>query len=92
VTSVNAHYYSVLTTPFDMVNAHYVIIDFRAKFSLRFKIRQVTQVARFRLSLALPSCYARSLASDLGKSTPRPNVSMHVILEIYRRFCLVIAG
>ena len=32
VTSVNAHYYSVLTTPFDMVNAHYVIIDFRAKF------------------------------------------------------------
>lgn len=23
---------------------------------------------------------------------PRPNVSMHVILEIYRRFCLVIAG
>jgi hypothetical protein len=39
VTSVNAHYYSVLTTPFDMLNAHYV------------KIRQVTQVARFRLSL-----------------------------------------
>jgi hypothetical protein len=29
----------------------------------------VTQVARFRLSQALPSCYARSLASDLGKST-----------------------
>jgi hypothetical protein len=52
-----------------MVNAHYVIIDFRANFSLRFKIRQVTQVARFRLSQALPSCYARSLASDLGKSS-----------------------
>jgi hypothetical protein len=49
VTSVNAHYYSVLTTPFDMVNAHYVI----NYFSLRFKIRQVTQVARFRLSQAL---------------------------------------
>jgi hypothetical protein len=51
-----------------MVNAHYVIIYFRAKFSLRFKIRQVTQVARFLLSQALPSWYARSLASDLGKS------------------------
>ena len=31
VMSVNAHYYSVLTTPFDMVTAHYVIIYFRAK-------------------------------------------------------------
>jgi hypothetical protein len=35
VTSVNAHYYSVLTTPFDMVNAHYVIIDFRTKFFIK---------------------------------------------------------
>jgi hypothetical protein len=69
VTSVNAHYYSVLTTPFDMVNAHYALLIFAPNFSLRFKIRQVTQVARFRLSQALPSCYARSLASDLGKST-----------------------
>ena len=31
----------------------------------------MTQVARFRLSQALPSCYARSLASDLGKSNNR---------------------
>ena len=37
VTSVNAHYYSVLTTPFDMVNAHYVIIDFRAKFFIKIQ-------------------------------------------------------
>jgi hypothetical protein len=32
-----AHYYSVLTTPFDMVNAHYVIIDFRAKFFIKIQ-------------------------------------------------------
>ena len=32
----------------------------------------MTQVARFRLSQALPSCYARSLASDLGKSRSVP--------------------
>jgi hypothetical protein len=37
VTSVNAHYYSVLTTPFDMVNAHYVIIDLRAKFFIKIQ-------------------------------------------------------
>ena len=37
VTSVNAHYYSVLTMPFDMVNAHYVIIDFRAKFFIKIQ-------------------------------------------------------
>jgi hypothetical protein len=36
-----------------MVNAHYVIIDFRAKFFIKIQI---------------PSCYARSLASDLGNS------------------------
>jgi hypothetical protein len=37
VTSVNAHYYSVLTTPFDMVNAQYVIIDFPAKFFIKIQ-------------------------------------------------------
>jgi hypothetical protein len=36
VTSVHAHS-SVLTTPFDMVNAHYVIIDFRAKFFIKIQ-------------------------------------------------------
>jgi hypothetical protein len=54
-----------------MVNAHYVIIDFRAKFFIKIQNQAsdtLTQVARFRLSQALPSCYARSLASDLGKS------------------------
>ena len=52
-----------------MVNAQYVIIDFRAKFFIKIQNQQVTQVARFLLSQALPSCYARSLASDLGKSS-----------------------
>ena len=36
----------------------------------------MTQVARFRLSQALPSCYARSLASDLGKSKEITAVSV----------------
>ena len=60
-----------------MVNANYVIIYFRAKFFIKIQNQamQVTQVARFRLSQALPSCYARSLASDLGKST---QYSVHV--------------
>ena len=69
VTSVNAHYYSVLTTPFDMVNAHYVIIDFRAKFFNKIQ-NQASDTSRSlpSFSSAPFSCYARSLASDLGKS------------------------
>ena len=52
-----------------MVNAHYVIIDFRAKFFIKIQ-NQASDTSRSlgRLSQALPSCYARSLASDLGKS------------------------
>ena len=47
-----------------MVNAHYVIIDFRAKFFIKIQ-NQASDTSR-SLSQALPSCYARSLASDLG--------------------------
>ena len=82
VTSVNAHY-SVLTTPFDMVNAHYVIIDFRAKFFNKIQ-NQASDTSRSLPSFssapfllrALPSCYARSLASDLGKSNASVNSSI----------------
>ena len=69
VTSVNAHYYSVLTTHLTWWTPTMSLLIFAPNFSLRFKIRQVTLVARFRLSQAIPYCYARSLASDLGKST-----------------------
>ena len=43
----------------------------------------MTQVARFRLSQALPSCYALSLASDLGKST---YCRKHHLTELNRIF------
>jgi hypothetical protein len=53
---VNAHYYSVLTTPFDMVNAHYVIIDFRAKFFIKIQNLQASDTSRSPFLLrAVPS-------------------------------------
>ena len=71
VTSVNDHYYSVLlTTPFDMVNAHSVIIDFRAKFFNKIQ-NQASDTSRSLPSFSSAPFLlgARSLASDLGKSS-----------------------
>ena len=69
VTSVNAHYYSVLTTPFDMVNAHYVIIDFRAKFFIKIQ-NQASDTSRSLPSFSSAPFLLRAvpIASDLGKS------------------------
>jgi hypothetical protein len=65
-------------TEYRKLNAHYVIIDFRAKFFIKIQ----NQASDTSLSLpsfssapyllrAVPTCYARSLASDLGKSRDR---------------------
>ena len=63
VTSVNAHYYSVLTTPFDMVNAHYVIIDFRAKFSNKIQ-NQASDTSRSLPSFSSAPFLLRAVPSE----------------------------
>ena len=73
VTSVNAHYYSVLTTPFDMVNAHYVIIDFRAKFFIKIQ-NQASDTSR-----SLPSF---SSAPFLLRAVPSERLG-----QVYRLWC-----
>ena len=75
VTSVKAHYYSVLTTPFDMVNAHYVIIDFRAKFFIKIQ-NQASDTSR-----SLPSF---SNAPFLLRAVPSERLGQ-VYLILYRR-------
>jgi hypothetical protein len=68
VTSVNAHYYSVLTTPFDKVNAHYVIIDFRAKFFIKIQ-NQASDTSRSLPSFSSAPFLLRAVPSErLGKS------------------------
>ena len=63
VTSVNAHYYSVLTTPFDMVNAHYVIIDFRAKFFIKIQ-NQASDTSRSLPSFSKAPFLLRAVPSE----------------------------
>ena len=63
VTSVNAHYYSVLTTPFDMVNAHYVIIDFRAKFFIKIQ-NQASDTSRSLPSFSSAPFLLRAVPSE----------------------------
>jgi hypothetical protein len=63
VTSVNAHYYSVLTTPFDMVNAHYVIIDFRAKFFNKIQ-NQASDTSRSLPSFSSAPFLLRAVPSE----------------------------
>ena len=63
VTSVNAHYYSVLTTPFDMVNAHYVIIDFRAKFVIKIQ-NQASDTSRSLPSFSSAPFLLRAVPSE----------------------------
>ena len=63
VTSVNAHYYSVLTTPFDMVNAHYVIIDFRAKFFIKIQ-NQASDTSRSHPSFSSAPFLLRAVPSE----------------------------
>ena len=75
VTSVNAHYNSVLTTPFDMVNAHYVIIDFRAKFFIKIQ-NQASETSR-----SLPSF---SSAPFLLRAVPSERLG-----QVYRLPCII---
>jgi hypothetical protein len=63
VTSVNAHYYSVLTTPFDMVNTHYVIIDFRAKFFIKIQ-NQASDTSRSLPSFSSAPFSLRAVPSE----------------------------
>ena len=63
VTSVNAHYYSVLTTSFDMVNAHYVIIDFRAKFFIKIQ-NQASDTSRSLPSFSSAPFLLRAVPSE----------------------------
>ena len=63
VTSLNAHYYSVLTTPFDMVNAHYVIIDFRAKFFIKIQ-NQASDTSRSLPSFSSAPFLLRAVPSE----------------------------
>ena len=63
VTSVNAHYYSVLTTPFDMVNAHYVIIYFRAKFFIKIQ-NQASDTSRSLPSFPSAPFLLRAVPSE----------------------------
>ena len=63
VTSVNAHYYSVLTTPFDMVNAHYFIIDFRAKFFIKIQ-NQASDTSRSLPSFSSAPFLLRAVPSE----------------------------
>ena len=74
VTSVNAHYYSVLTTPFDMVNAHYVIIDFRAKFFIKIQ-NQASDTSRSLPSFSSAPFLLRAVPSErLGQVYALPKV------------------
>ncbi len=78
----------------DMVNAHYVIIDFRAEFLIRFKIRRATQVARFPLSQSLQSIVNRSellravscerLVASLTLTFPSPLLASHTMSFLSR--------
>ena len=63
VTSVNAHYYSVLTTPFDMMNAHYVIIDVRAKFFIKIQ-NQTSDTSRSLPSFSSAPFLLRAVPSE----------------------------
>jgi hypothetical protein len=63
VTSVNTHYYSVLTTPFDMVNAHYVIIDFRAKSIIKIQ-NQASDTSRSLPSFSSAPFLLRAVPSE----------------------------
>ena len=63
VTSVNAHYYSVVKTPFDMVNAHYVIIDFRAKFFIKIQ-NQASDTSRSLPSFSSAPFLLRAVPSE----------------------------
>ena len=60
---MNAHYYSVLTTPFDMVNAHYVIIDFRAKFFIKIQ-NQASDTSRSLPSFSSAPFLLRAVPSE----------------------------
>jgi hypothetical protein len=77
VTSVNAHYYSVLTTPFDMVNAHYVIIDFRAKFFIKIQ-NQASDTSRSLPSFSSAPFLLRAVPSErLGQVYCRDRLSLY---------------
>jgi hypothetical protein len=70
VTLANAHYYSVLTTTFDMVNAHYVIIDFRAKFFIKIQ-NQASDTSRSLPSFSSAPFLLRAAPSErLGQVYP----------------------
>jgi hypothetical protein len=60
---MNAHYYSVLTTPFDMVNAHYVIIDFRGKFAIKIQT-QASDTSRTLPSFSSAPFLQRAVPSE----------------------------
>jgi hypothetical protein len=57
------HYYSALTTPFDMVNAHYVIIDFRAKFFNKIQ-NQASDTSRSLPSFSSAPFLLRAVPSE----------------------------
>jgi hypothetical protein len=63
LTSVNSHYYSVLTTPFDMVNAHYVILDFRANFFIKIQ-NQASDTSRSLPSVSSAPFLLRAVPSE----------------------------
>jgi hypothetical protein len=60
---LKARYYSVLTTPFDMVNAHYVIIDFRAKFFIKIQ-NQASDTSRSLPSFSSAPFLLRAVPSE----------------------------
>ena len=82
VTSVNAHYYSVLTTPFDMVNAHYVIIDLRAKFFIKIQ-NQASDTSRSLPSFSSAPFLLRAVPSErLGQGYSLPNIDQFIWSKI----------
>jgi hypothetical protein len=77
--------------PFDMVNAHYVIIDFRAKFFIKIQ-NQASDTSRSLPSFSsAPS--VRFLASDLGKSITlnewRFSLSFSCVSKLFLNSCSV---
>ena len=86
VTSVNAHYYSVLTTPFDMVNAHYVIIDFRAKFFIKIQ-NQASDTSHSLPSFSSAPFLLRAVPSErLGQDY----TTLHIVMQHYTTLCKAI--
>ena len=83
VTSVNAHYYSVLTTPFDMVNAHYFIIDFHAKFFIKIQ-NQVSDTSRSLPSFSNAPFLLCAVPSErLGSRFYQKRLTVRFRLQIY---------